>query len=409
MEGGIQRYTTENEFGAGVVLSWASIIEDSTIEQALRIARSPIVEGHLALMPDAHFGYGPPVGSALKARVGVMPYAVGVDIGCGMIAVQTNVARDALAGLEGRILGHIRRLIPSGVGTKFTTPSHDAEAFLEAHGLPNGLLSNAIEVRKGPIQKIANDLAQITIPLQFGTLGSGNHFAEVSQDPEGSVWLIVHSGSRGIGNTLATAHFNRARAFCIEHGIVVEHPELSHFPVDTDGFRDYIADMLWCQTYAFQQREAMMNRLLDAVGLEYSGVEEVQRINCHHNYAEQAGDGYWITRKGAINAEPGRMGIIPGSMGAATYIVEGLGNPDAYHSSPHGAGRMYGRNQARKNLSIDEFKREMAGKTWQDRDAAKLIDEAPQAYKPIEQVMADSKDLVRPLQVLSQFINYKGL
>jgi len=398
----IEVFETENEFGRGVVKSWASIIDDATKAQAQRMSRVPILEGYLALMPDAHFGFGPPVGSALKTRDAVMPYAVGVDIGCGMIAVETDLARDDLRRLEGMVLGHIRELIPSGVGTGHKRPLPQSDAFVEDNGFPAGLTKDAFGGKVHDMQQKAR--------IQFGTLGAGNHFVEVCEDARSGVWLLLHSGSRGIGNMLAGGHYSIAGDFCEREGIALEHRELAYLPAETAEAEVYLDDMLWAQRYAYAQREAMMDGLMEAVARELGpDWNEVQRINCHHNYAEQLPDGAWITRKGAIDANDGKMGIIPGSMGASTYIVRGRGNEEAYCTSPHGAGRVLGRNQARRTLSADDFRKQMEGKTWLDRDAAKLIDEAPAAYKPIEQVIADSADLIEPVTVLSQFINYKGL
>jgi len=353
-------------------------------------------------MPDAHFGFGPPVGSALKTKEAVMPYAVGVDIGCGMIAVQTDVQRDDFVGKEGRVLQYIRELIPSGVGTSHKRPLPQAKRFIEDHGFPAGI-DDAALVRRSP------DLRNKAL-IQFGTLGAGNHFVEVSEDARGQVWLLLHSGSRGIGNLLATSHVGVAKDACAAEGIALEDRDFAYLMVGTKQAEAYLEDMLWAQRYAYAQREAMMDSLMEAVSLELgSDWNEVQRINCHHNYAERLDDGAWMTRKGAIDASEGRMGIIPGSMGAATYIVRGRGNAEAYATSPHGAGRVMGRNQARKTLSPEDFRKQMAGKTWLDRDAQKLLDEAPSAYKPIEKVIQDSADLIKPVTKISQFINYKGL
>ncbi len=398
----IETIETENEYEKGTVKSWASIIDQATMRQAERISRLPIIEGYLALMPDAHFGFGPPVGSALKTKEAVMPYAVGVDIGCGMIAVQTDVQRDDFVGKEGRVLQYIRELIPSGVGTSHKRPLPQAKRFIEDHGFPAGI-DDAALVRRSP------DLRNKAL-IQFGTLGAGNHFVEVSEDARGQVWLLLHSGSRGIGNLLATSHVGVAKDACAAEGIALEDRDFAYLMVGTKQAEAYLEDMLWAQRYAYAQREAMMDSLMVAVSLELgSDWNEVQRINCHHNYAERLDDGAWMTRKGAIDASEGRMGIIPGSMGAATYIVRGRGNAEAYATSPHGAGRVMGRNQARKTLSPEDFRKQMAGKTWLDRDAQKLLDEAPSAYKPIERVIQDSADLIEPVTKISQFINYKGL
>jgi tRNA-splicing ligase RtcB len=399
----IEEIVTENDHGAGVVKSWASIIDDNTRGQAALISRSNIVEGHLALMPDAHFGYGPPVGTALRTRDGVMPYAVGVDIGCGMIAAETTLKREQLTGHEGAILEAIRDLIPSGVGRGHGGESlNAADAFVEEHGFPRGLESGAFD--GGRVKQMRKK-----VKPQFGTLGAGNHFVEVCEDDEGTVWLLLHSGSRGIGNMLATGHQKRALSFCGEKKIPLEHKDMAYFPMGSAGADIYLLDMVWAQEYAFKQREAMMDNLIVAVEMSIDNWDIVERINCHHNYAELQEDGAWLTRKGAIDASEGVPGIIPGSMGAATYIVRGKGNEQAYRTSPHGAGRVLSRNAARRTLSEDEFRRQMEGRTWLDRDAARLLDEAPSAYKPIEQVMKDSEDLVETVAILSQFINYKGL
>lgn len=394
------QYKTENGFGSGEVRSWASIIDDATLTQAQMISRSPIIDDYLVLMPDAHFGFGPPVGSALKTKEAVMPYAVGVDIGCGMIAVKTNHERRKFLGKEREILGQIRENIPSGLGRWRSETIPQATTFLEKFGLPPG-----IEKLRDP------EVQDEHIRHQFGTLGSGNHFVEVCEDTEGIVWLLLHSGSRGIGNTLATYHFNQAKTFCVAEDLPLEHQELAYLPCGTKMCVDYIGDMLWAQEYAFHQREAMMSRLVDVIVSVVGFTSVIEKINCHHNYATALDNEgtRWLTRKGAINASLGKFGIIPGSMGAATYIVRGKGNQEAYETSPHGAGRQMGRNQARKNLSISEFEAQMKGRTWQDRDANDLLDEAPSAYKPIETVMEDSRDLVDVITILSQFINYKGV
>lgn len=381
----------------GEVRSWASIIDDQTIEQACSISRVPIVDGYLALMPDAHFGYGPPVGTALKTKGGVMPYAVGVDIGCGMIACKTDLSRDQLRGHEGPVLGNIRDLIPSGVGVSHNRPLPAAKEFVKDHGIPPG-----IDVLPDP------DGASDRLMIQFGTLGAGNHFVEVCENDDEEIWLVLHSGSRGIGNMMATEYAKAARRLCDDEGLSkdLESWEFSYFPDAVAD--DYLADMLWCQEYAFMQREAMMESLIRAVEMEVGTYAVGVRVNCHHNYAERSGDG-WLTRKGAIDASAGKLGVIPGSMGAATYIVEGLGNEESYCTSAHGAGRVLGRKQAHRTLDVEAFKKQMEGKTWLDRDAKKLLDEAPSAYKPIETVIADSEDLVKTVTVVRQIINYKGL
>ncbi len=408
-------WATHNGHGDGLVISWASIIDENTRKQAEAMSRCSVVEGHLALMPDAHFGYGPPVGTAMKTKNAIIPYAVGVDIGCGMIALRTDLERGEFTkSIEGLIHGALRESIPSGVGINHPAPTDDAVRFFELSGTPPGLenvhvLGAAMQKRHnndGEVRDWLTDKARV----QFGTLGAGNHFVEVCESEDGAVWFVLHSGSRGIGNVLATAHSKLAKASCERARVTLEDKDFAYFAIGSPSYDDYVADMLWCQNYAFEQRTAMMRQLLEVVESTVKRTVRFQvPINCHHNYAEEIEPGLWLTRKGAINAEDGHMGVIPGNMGAATYIVRGRGCDEALNTSPHGAGRVMSRGAARRELDVEKFKKQMADKTWQDRDAEKLIDEAPDAYKPIEVVIEDSKDLVDVETVMSQFINYKGI
>lgn len=378
-----------HESGGQVVRSWASILDARTLEQALMTARSDAMAGALALMPDAHLGAGSTVGSVLLTH-GIIPAAVGVDIGCGVSAYRTNLRRHEINEEASRkILGRIRETVPSGVGRGHTKTSELANEFIKERGWPS------IDQRE-------------RILAQFGTLGAGNHFAEVSEDTEGYVWVLVHSGSRGVGNMIAQHHIGVAKSL----GTRVEDANLAYFSPGTKELSDYVADMLWAQDYAHHQRDAMVQAVYAAVVenvRDPNAVTKEEVIYCHHNYSEEVESGVWLSRKGAINAEPGTMGLIPGSMGAATHIVKGKGNLDSYSSAPHGAGRMMSRTAARSRLDLEEFRSQMVGKVWDDRNAKRLLDEAPLAYKPIETVMEDAKDLVETVTVLKAFINYKGL
>lgn len=396
-----REYKTENQYGEGTVVSWASLLDVNCLQQAQAISRAPAVAGYVALMPDAHFGFGPPVGSAIMTKDAVMPYAVGVDIGCGMIAVETDLVRRDFVGHETAVLAGIREGIPAGVGQGHGESTRLGRQFLRDYGPPPGATAESEFLTQG---KSLTDTAL----RQFGTLGSGNHFVEVAEDTLGTVWLVLHSGSRGVGNRLAQTHVKKAQAHAVAKGERLESKEFAYFTRDY-GYYEYIADMQWAQAYAREQREAMMLALIRAVEAEVGEFSPLRWINCHHNYAEDQGGGVWLTRKGAIDASLGVFGVIPGSMGAATYIVQGLGNAAAYNTAPHGAGRLLGRGAAKRSLDVDEFKASMAGKTWLDRDADALLDEAPLAYKPIETVIEDSKTLVTTVAVLSQFINYKGV
>jgi tRNA-splicing ligase RtcB len=254
---------------------------------------------------------------------------------------------------------------------------------------------------------------------QFGTLGSGNHFVEVCLDEHDHVWVVLHSGSRGIGNQLANRHISAAKGLMKELFISLEDPDLAYLVEGSPSFEAYIADMLWAQDYARSNREQMMDAVLSElwsfvapdIGQDVERGHEIRRINCHHNYTEREnhfGRTVWLTRKGAIRARKGDSGVIPGSMGTSSYIVRGLGNQASYESCSHGAGRRMSRSRARREITVDEFVTSMAGRDWQQGKANQLLDEAPQAYKDIDQVMADQADLVEIEHRLRQILNYKG-
>ncbi len=376
---------------------WASDIEANTLEQALVSSRSAAVAGPVALMPDAHLGYGATVGSVIPTESAIIPAAVGVDIGCGMIAVETDVTAAQLPDDLKPILRGIEEAIPAGFD-RHQKPLRDAHRWLDNRALDT-------EVR-------LSDKQRRSIAQQLGTLGGGNHFVEVCLDERDQVWAVLHSGSRGIGNVLATKHIDAAKDLCAQLDRALDDRDLAYFLADDAGFEAYIRDMLWSQEYALVNREMMMNELL-AVVRKVTGrpVKELQRINCHHNYTEQERHGdreLWITRKGAIRARTGDRGVIPGSMGTNSYIVSGLGNAASYHSASHGAGRRHSRRAAKRNFEVAEFTEAMAGRVWQRSRAADLLDEAPMAYKDIGQVMADQADLVSIDHELHAIVNYKG-
>ena len=246
---------------------------------------------------------------------------------------------------------------------------------------------------------------------QFGTLGSGNHFVAIARDERDRVWTVVHSGSRGIGNELASDHINRARKLAQRNGLHLEDRDLAYFTEGTDEFDRYIADMLWAQDYARANREQMMDVLLGELFAFVGRGSEVQRINCHHNYsARERHDGVelWITRKGAIRARRDDRGVIPGSMGNDIHIVRGLGNAASYESCAHGAGRRHSRRQAKKRFTVEELREQMKGRAWNRNRAGALLDEIPGAYKDLAQVMADQADLVEIEHSMREVLNYKG-
>jgi len=377
-----------------VIIWGAEHIDDGTIEQAQRTARLPFVREPLALMPDAHVGIGSTVGSVAFMEGAIVPAAVGVDIGCGMIAARTNLTACQLPDDLGRLLSLISERVPAGLGEQHKEEQHDVA---EAVGLPPSEL--------GP-----RDRAKVA--HQFGTLGSGNHFLELCLDESERVWVVLHSGSRGIGNTLAQRHIDGAKAVMRQYFVELEDADLAYLAEATPEFDAYVGDMLWAQRYAAANRDKMMTAAMASLAeVTGGGLVELERINCHHNFAAREhhrGRYGWVIRKGAIRARRHDRGVIPGSMGTASFIVSGLGNEASFQSSSHGAGRRLSRSAARRDLTADSLASAMEGKTWQSGEAAALVDEHPAAYKDIEAVMEDQADLVRIDHRLVQVLNYKG-
>ena len=380
------------------LISWASILDEKTIEQARTASTMPFIYPHLALMPDAHLGLGATVGSVIPTLGAIIPAAVGVDIGCGMIAVKTQFAKPQLAGALRELREQIERAIPLSAGRYNRTVVATAEP------------------RIAQLEELASDAGFDPASyagnwrLQLGTLGSGNHVIEVSLDENDDVWLFLHSGSRGVGNKIAQKHIRVAQQVAKKYWIDLPHADLAYLVEGTPEFDRYIAELRWAQHFALLNREEMMDRVMRQMS-EWMGtpVIEQERINCHHNFTESEvhfGKRVWLSRKGAIKADAGRAGIIPGSMGTASYIVEGLGNPVALNSSPHGAGREYSRSAARKTFTHEQLREAMVGIEFRDTDA--FIDEIPQAYKPIDRVMLDAAELVTVRHTLRQIVNVKG-
>ncbi|GIH24732.1 RNA-splicing ligase RtcB [Acrocarpospora phusangensis] len=376
------------------VLSWASDLDPKAVSQAARAARMSFVTGHVALMPDAHVGIGATVGSVIPTEGAIIPSAVGVDIGCGMIATRTSLTAEDLPASLDALMPLVERRIPAGVGK-----GHDDSS-----------IDRALDELGRPHSELTAKQAH-TVSVQFGTLGSGNHFAEVCLDERSRVWTVLHSGSRGIGNQLATRHITDAKGLMERQAITLEDPAMAYLVQGTPEFTAYIEDMLWAQAYAMASRARMNAVLNNALFSVVKKGAMVETINCHHNFAQREthfGTELWITRKGAIKADRGDDGVIPGSMGTQSYIVRGLGNPESYNSCSHGAGRRMSRGQARRELTARSLKEAMRGRTWNANRAAALVDEHPKAYKPIDKVMADQRDLVQIRHTLRQIFNYKG-
>jgi tRNA-splicing ligase RtcB len=380
------------------LISWASIMDEKTREQALATSTLPFIYPHLALMPDAHLGKGATVGSVIPTLHAIIPAAVGVDIGCGMIAVRTQYSVKDLPRDRKRLREGIERAIPLSAGHS------------------NRRVLGTAEPRIAELKKLAAlagfNPGQYSAKweLQLGSLGSGNHFIEVCADETDAVWLFLHSGSRGVGNKIAQHHIGVAQRLMQKKQIRLPDRDLAYLEEGTSEFSRYIEELRWAQHYALLNREEMMDRVMAQFGSWVGGhVQQRERINCHHNFSRQEthyGKSVWVSRKGAIKAEPGDPGLIPGSMGTASYVVEGLGNPVSLNSSPHGAGREFSRTAARNTFSLAELKEAMHGIEFRASEA--FIDEIPAAYKPIGQIMRDAEDLVSVRHKLRQLVNVKG-
>ena len=381
------------------LMNWASVLADNARAQAERTASMPFIHPHVALMPDAHLGKGATVGSVIPTLGAIIPAAVGVDIGCGMIALRTQFsaqdvrARGDLAALREAI----ERAIPLSAG-KYNGRIYSDETTARI---------TELEQREGA------DSAEQIAPnwrFQLGSLGSGNHFIEVSLDEADRAWLFLHSGSRGVGNKLAQRHIKIAQDLAKRWWITLPDPDLAYLVEGTDEFSAYIRDLRWAQHFALLNREEMMHRVADCVGAWLGRpVEPEETVNTHHNYTEREthfGKEVWLSRKGAIEASEGKAGLIPGSMGTRSYVVTGKSNRLALNSSPHGAGREYSRSAARKRFSRAQLETAMTGIEWRKTDA--FLDEIPGAYKDIDVIMEDSKDLVEIRHVLRQVVNVKG-
>jgi tRNA-splicing ligase RtcB len=355
-------------------------------------------------MPDAHLGKGATVGSVIPTLGAIIPAAVGVDIGCGMMAVRTPLARADLDGLDRTLLHRaISGRIPLSAGKYNREVSETA-----------GRRIAELEAMDGYEQ--AEQIAP-NWRMQLGSLGSGNHFIEVSLDEEDRVWLFLHSGSRGVGNKLAVRHIGVAQEQCKRRWIALEDRDLAYLVEGEPEFWSYMEALRWAQRFAFLNREEMMDRTAAAfvqwttgnADAGHADLHADETINCHHNYTQRErhfGKDVWLSRKGAIDAHAGVPGLIPGSMGAASYVVVGKGNPLALHSSPHGAGRNYSRSAAKKRFTRADLDVRMAGIAWGKSDA--FLDEHPDAYKDIDVVMADAADLVEVRHTLRQIVNVKG-
>jgi len=402
-------YETMNVAGGAHVKMWVRgvPIEEEAKKQLANTARMPFIFKHVAAMPDVHLGIGATVGSVVATKGAIIPAAVGVDIGCGMMAVQTTLKAVDLPESLVTIRAEIERAVPHGFvtiprrsqrGAWVTAPDSVVTRW---RGLASRL--DAIEA-KHPRLHAKNPQHQL------GTLGGGNHFIEICLDAEQTVWVMLHSGSRGIGNLIGQRFIEMAREDMRRHFINLPDRDLAYFVEGTEHFDDYVEAMEWAQDYAAENRRAMMDTVLRVLREQLQPFQMGKvAVNCHHNYTTREthfGEEVLVTRKGAVRAGRGELGIIPGSMGARSYIVRGLGNPESFESCSHGAGRKMSRTAARKLFTLEQHEVATAGVECRKDEA--VIDETPAAYKDIDAVMDAQKDLVEIVHTLKQVVCVKG-
>lgn len=388
-------------------LSWAPIdsIEDHALEQVKKLGSMPFIVGLVGVMPDVHWGKGAPIGTVFATLGTVIPAAVGGDIGCGMMAVKTNLTKTDLPSDLSLLRKQIERDIPLGPGPGVQDIESTAEArisVLEAEA--KKLLEN---------QRTDVDKYKANWRKQLGSLGGGNHFIEIVLDEDDCVWGFLHSGSRGIGHNIAVRAIKEAKKECERWHINLPDPDLAYLPLGTLGNRRYQAEIKWAQRYAELNREEMMTRVLYALQRHVAGdsklVQIIDEVRCHHNFAQWEHHRVrkvFVTRKGAISAAVGQRGLIPGSMATASYVVTGKGNPASLNTAPHGAGRRMSRAKARQAFTMEDFDREMANvEVKRDEE---FLDELPGAYKDIAAVMDQCVDLVDIEHVFRQVVNVKG-
>jgi len=383
---------------------WARELETAARRQLENVAQLPIVHGHVAAMPDVHAGIGATVGSVIPTKGAIIPAAVGVDLGCGIHAIRLSLDVKDLPDSLSRLRGAIENAVPVGFDAHRDIAGARAKA---AKLLEPGL--KRIVARSPKLKTMQRDFDNTWLK-QLGTLGGGNHFIEVCRDEADRVWIMLHSGSRGIGNVIGRHFIERARRAMEKSDFHLPDRDLAWLAQGTAAFDDYVEAVEWAQDYAMANRREMMRLIVGAVATHLPPFEiEGEGTNCHHNYVARErhfGEDLLVTRKGAIRAGEGEIGIIPGSMGAKSYIVRGRGNPESLCSCAHGAGRRMSRAEAKRRFTSADLARQTEG--VECRKDAGVIDEIPGAYKPIDEVMEDQSDLVEVVHTLKQLVCVKG-
>lgn len=406
-----QSFEVMRETSGVPVKSWTRgvVFEAAAKQQVANVASLPFIHKWVAVMPDVHYGKGATIGSVIPTVGAVIPAAVGVDLGCGMMAVRTSLCAEQLPDSLAALRSGIERRIPHGRSAN-GRQSRDKGAWGE---VPDDVASawSGLAERFDGLREKHQVLNKTNNVHHLGTLGGGNHFVEVCLDESDAVWVMLHSGSRGVGNRIGMHFIEQAQKDMRRWFIQLPDQDLAYFPEGSQHFGDYIRAVSWAQDFARVNREVMMSRalaaLMEAVPVPFEAREEA--VNCHHNYIRKEhhfDEDVWVTRKGAVSAQAGEMGIIPGSMGAKSYIVRGLGNAESFCSCSHGAGRVMSRNEAKRRISLEEHVEATKGvECRRDKD---VIDETPAAYKPIEDVMAAQADLVEIVHTLRQVVCVKG-
>lgn len=403
-------YEVYTQSNALPVKAWTKGVpfEDEARKQVMNVASLPFIHKWVAIMPDVHCGKGATIGSVIPTDKAIIPAAVGVDIGCGMMAVKTSLNANDLPDNLGHIRAAIEKAVPHGRSDNGGRNDRGAWGKIPRRvEVAWSSLADEFAVISGKHPKVsrANHMSHL------GTLGTGNHFIEVCLDENDDVWFMLHSGSRGIGNRIGSYFIELAKADMRTWHINLPDKDLAYLPEGTDHFKDYVQALDWAQRFAMLNRQVMMAHVVDAVRevIPKAFEAHVEAVNCHHNYVEREnhyGKNVWVTRKGAVRAREGELGIIPGSMGARSYIVRGKGNAESFCSCSHGAGRVMSRSEARRRFSIDDHV--AATKGVECRKDMDVIDETPAAYKDIDAVMNAQRDLVEVVHTLHQVVCVKG-
>lgn len=393
-----------------LIKAWTNGVpfEDKAKQQLQNIASMSLIHSHIAVMPDVHMGKGATIGSVIPSVDAVIPAAVGVDIGCGMVAVKTTLTASQLPDNLAPIRHAFEAAVPHGRTSNRS--GRDKGAW---HNIPDIVSAQwqTLEQRFSRICEKHPAIAKSNHVNHLGTMGTGNHFLELCLDEHNTVWIMLHSGSRGVGNRIGSYFIELAKKEMQRHQINLPDMDLAYLKEGSDYFDDYVEAVEWAQNFASKNREIMMFNAINALKKQIPIAFDTKElaVNCHHNYISREhhfGKDCFVTRKGAVRAEKGEMGIIPGSMGARSFIVRGLGNPDSFNSCSHGAGRIMSRTQAKKVFNIDDQIAATSNVECRKDDA--VIDEIPHAYKDIEKVMAAQKDLVEVVYTLKQVVCVKG-